>query len=78
MKPRQLSPCDVDALKKCLDESKGDYKRVQAEGFLRMIPSTSLHRDTRAFCIPTTQCEAEVLAFQHSCSKPKVIDSEGV
>ena len=26
-----MSPCDVDALKKCLEENKGDYVKCQAQ-----------------------------------------------
>ncbi|KAB1204843.1 hypothetical protein CJ030_MR7G015324 [Morella rubra] len=32
---KKMSPCDVEALKKCLDENKGDYVkcRYQIEAF---------------------------------------------
>ena len=26
-----MSPCDVEALKKCLEENKGDYVKCQAQ-----------------------------------------------
>lgn len=26
-----MSPCDVEALKKCLEENKGDYKKCQSQ-----------------------------------------------
>jgi len=28
---KKLSPCDVEALKKCLEENKGDYVKCQAQ-----------------------------------------------
>ncbi|KAJ0970178.1 hypothetical protein J5N97_023055 [Dioscorea zingiberensis] len=29
--PRKLSPCDVEALKKCLEENKGDQLKCQSQ-----------------------------------------------
>jgi hypothetical protein len=102
-----LSPCDVEALQKCLKENKGDRKKVtltqqsleyaycsstyvmcgcgcrayvqeeaasrvhSLQGHSHMAIGLKTYRNIDQLVLLLLQCEAEVLAFQTACSKPK-------
>lgn len=42
------SPCDVEALKKCLEENKGDYIKCQSQ-IEAFKSSCSLKKETKSF-----------------------------
>lgn len=82
----KLSPCDVKALQKCLQENKGDRAKVRgrctsAHAALHHLLQAAaaavaaavfvIHYLQLYCCVwPFVQCEKEVLAFQQACSRP--------